>query len=289
MKKIICKNADNVQVEFEYDFSPFFLVSVDGVYSISNKVITSENTMIDGSTYQGSTTKERNIVITAQMENDYQKHRDLLYKCFKPKTLGTLTYIENDSERTIDYRVEEIDINEKGIVRDFVISLICTDPFFKDTFDTEVTMSSWQSAFAFVHAFNEEGEAFAERENEPLKEIKNDSAADNIGLTITIKADGPITNPAIYHVENMEYVAIGTADNPFSLEAGDVLIITTHTNNKAVYLLKNGEKREINEYLDEESEFIQLEHGINTLKYEAAAGEDYMNVTISYRFRYLGV
>ena len=94
-KRIICKNEDGVQVEFNYSFEPFFLVSVDGIYTVSNNVVTSENTMVDGSTYQGSTTKQRNIVITAQMERDYQANRDLLYKCFKPKSTGLFTYIED--------------------------------------------------------------------------------------------------------------------------------------------------------------------------------------------------
>ena len=92
-KRIICRNEDGVQVEFNYSFEPFFLVSVDGIYTVSNNVVTSENTMVDGSTYQGSTTKQRNIVITAQMERDYQANRDLLYKCFKPKSTGLFTYI----------------------------------------------------------------------------------------------------------------------------------------------------------------------------------------------------
>ena len=44
-----------------------------------------------------------------------------------------------------------------------------------------------------------------------------------------------------------------------------------------------------NEYLEEESEFIQLVHGSNTVIYDADQGVDYLNVTIMYRFRYLGV
>lgn len=41
-KRIICKNEDGVQVEFNYSFEPFFLVSVDGIYTVSNNVVTSE-------------------------------------------------------------------------------------------------------------------------------------------------------------------------------------------------------------------------------------------------------
>lgn len=288
-KRIICKNEDGVQVEFNYSFEPFFLVSVDGIYTVSNNVVTSENTMVDGSTYQGSTTKQRNIVITAQMERDYQANRDLLYKCFKPKSTGLFAYIEGSETRVIDYKVEGIDIDEAGVVRNFSISLLCPDPFFRDLEDISVSMASWTGLFEWPHEFLEEKEPFAERTAEVLKEIENDSAADNIGITVTLEAEGPVINPAVYHAESGEFIKIGNEVRSFSINAGDVVIITTETNNKAVYLVRDGIKQEINEYLDEDSDFIQLQHGTNTIRYTADAGEDYLNVTVSYRFRYLGV
>lgn len=85
------------------------------------------------------------------------------------------------------------------------------------------------------------------------------------------------------------HIQIGTDDYPFDMEPGDVVKITTGTNEKNAYLIKGGETQKINEYLDEESEFIQLVHGANTFIYDAASGVDYLNVTIKYRFRYLGV
>ena len=245
--------------------------------------------MVDGSTYQGSTTKQRNIVITAQMERDYQANRDLLYKCFKPKSTGLFTYIEGGETRVIDYKVEGIDIDEAGVVRNFSISLLCPDPFFRDLEDISVSMASWTGLFEWPHEFLEEKEPFAERTAEVLKEIENDSAADNIGITVTLEAEGPVINPAVYHAESGEFIKIGNEARSFSINAGDVVIITTETNNKAVYLVRDGVKQEINEYLDEDSDFIQLQHGTNTIRYTADAGEDYLNVTVSYRFRYLGV
>ena len=45
----------------------------------------------------------------------------------------------------------------------------------------------------------------------------------------------------------------------------------------------------INEYLSEGSEFIQLQHGKNTITYTADEGINYMSVSIFYRLLYLGV
>ena len=290
MKRVICKNENNIEVEFNYnEDADFFLVSLEGVYSVSNNVVTSENTMTDGSTYQGSTTKQRNIVITAFIDKDYQKRRDHLYKCFKPKSTGVFTYIEGEEKRTIDYKVEDLEIDEKGVIRNVVISLICPDPFFKDQSDMIVTMAGWKACFTWPHEFKAEKEPFGERIAEVIKTVENDSAADNIGIEILMQASGAVVNPALYHVEQGEFIKVGTDTHPLELAAGETVKITTETNNKNVYLLKDGEEIKINEYLDEESEFLQLVHGSNTFKYDADGGINYLNVTISYRFRYLGV
>lgn len=289
-KRIICKNEDDVQIEFSYeDDAEYFLISCDGIYSVSNNVVTSENTMTDGSTYQGSTTKQRNIVITAEFDSDYQERRDYLYKSFKPKSLGTFYYEENDEQRQIDYIVENIDIDEAGVCRNAVISLICPDPFFKDPADTTVTMAGWEPRFEFVHEFTDELEEFGVRVAELVKNIENDSAADYIGIEVIMEALGAVRNPALYHTQQDIHIQIGTPEFPFDMEPGDVVRITTGTNEKNVYLIKDGETRKINEYLDEESEFIQLVHGSNTFIYDAEQGVNYLNVTIMYRFRYLGV
>ena len=111
MSKIIkCRNEDDVQISFSYEEeADFFLISLDGAYSVSNNVVTSANTLTDGSTYQGSTTIQRNIVITAEFDTDYQEKRDYLYKSFKPKSPGTLFYTEGEEERQIDYyQIKEI-------------------------------------------------------------------------------------------------------------------------------------------------------------------------------------
>ena len=155
--------------------------------------------------------------------------------------------------------------------------------------DITVTMAGWISYFEFAHEFPPEGEEFEARVEEKLKTIDNTSAADNIGMTIVIQAAGAVTNPSIYHVEQGEQITVGTSGKPLQLVAGDKVTITTGTNNKHVYLTHEGVQSEINEYLSENSEFIQLEHGKNTIGYSATAGENYMTVQISYRYRYLGV
>ena len=73
-----------MEVSFTDTFSPFLLEDCDGIYTVKNTVTTSENTMTDGATYQGSTTQMRNIVLTLRdhPKADHQENRTLLYNLF---------------------------------------------------------------------------------------------------------------------------------------------------------------------------------------------------------------
>ena len=245
--------------------------------------------MTHGGTYQGGLIQVRNIVLTIADKEKHQDNREIVYKCFKPDSLGTFVYEENGKKRQIGYYVESVEFDSVKHVRVGTISLKCVDPFFSEMEDVAIMMAGWKGAFKFKHAFKAGGEVFGYRVRERLKEIKNDSAADDIGITVRITTLGNVTNPIITHVEKGEHIAIGSDAAPFTMEPGDILEITTGVNDKHVYLTRSGMRQEINQYLTEDSEFIQLSRGKNTIGYEAAAGEEHMTVEILFRYKYLGV
>lgn len=312
--KVICTSDKNVAITFTWDdFTPFHLVDIEGIYGIESNVVTSENTTIDGSTYQGATAKERHIDLIVEMDSNYTENRNLLYRCFPIKRTGTMEYIENGQSKVIEYEVEGIIPGEiTGVVRDYTISLKCTDPYFKDLTDTEVVMASWVSDFFFPACFPEEGVIFGHREADLVKTIENDSGADEIGITVIFKADGTVKNPAIYHTESGEFTKVGYEDNDFILSSGQYVVISTHTGKKDIFLIDNVPQAEIeenrnrygmidwdkvvekygqdiNEYQDEDGDFIQLQDGTNTITYSAEEGINYLSVSIYYRISYLGV
>lgn len=288
-RKITCINNNGMSITFGSSFAPYLLTNCDGIYEVKNKVNISDNTMIDGSTYQGSVTNKRNIVLTLVDKSEHQRNRYQLYALFKPKSRGQFVYQEGEDVRTIDYYVESIDISSVGKVRTATISLICPDPFFESPYDITVVMAGWQKNFKFVHAFQKGGEALGGRIAERLKVIDNDTGAEGVGLTIEIFAIGEVINPSITHIESSEFIKVGTETNPMTMVSGDSIKITTGTNNKHVYFTHNGATEEINAYLDEASDFIQLMSGTNTIGYDAESGVANMTVSISYRYKYLGV
>ena len=101
--KVICTSDKNVSITFTWDeFTPFHLVDIEGIYGIEANVVTSENTTTDGSTYQGATAKERNIVLTVEMDGNYRENRNLLYRTFPIKRTGNMQYIEDGEAKTIE-------------------------------------------------------------------------------------------------------------------------------------------------------------------------------------------
>lgn len=291
MRSITCTNHNGSTMIFtERAFTPFLLANVDGIYLASNEVSMSNNKMTDGATYQGSSAKKRNIVLTLmdQPNNVYnQRNRDALYVLFGEGTQGTLTYTEDGVSRVVTYYVEKI-YKSSLKKRTITVSLLCADPFFYDAEDTNVQMANWISGFEFAHEFLAQGEELGYRSLERLTNIVNDTATDNIGITVTIDILSNVTNPSLTRVESDTHFKLGSTAAPLNLVNGDVVIITTHTNNKHVYLIHNGVKTEINQYITEDSVFIQLMRGNNNIGYSADAGDDYMSVTITYKMKYEG-
>lgn len=287
---IRCTNRDGISMKFtEDDFVPFLLVSADGIYDAINNVHVSQNTMIDGAQFQGSTVKYRNIVLTLKDTggaDEFIADRNLLDQLFKDGEYGTLEFTEGGQTRVIEYVVEYSKCDGNHTKRLHTISLICPDPFFYDPEDTSIYLASWESNFEFE--FEDEGEGFEFGYQSPVKiqNIVNENAENNIGLTIRIRCNGPVTNPSIVRVESDTHIKVGSAAKSLETEAGDIITITTATGNKHVYLTREGVTTEINEYLTEDSEFIQLMRGNNNIGYDADAGDEYMMTELSYRFKH---
>lgn len=286
---ITCSNNDGVEVTFgERSPSPFLLVEAEGCYSVENNVTISENTMSDGGAYQGTVAKIRNIVLTLRDYLDNVYNRNLLNALFKSGEKGTLVFHEDPNERKIEYYVESIESDGNYGSRTYTVSLLCPDPFFYALSDVTVYMAGWISAFEFPHNFIESGEEFGYRSNTRLQTITNENAADNIGMEIVIYASGGVVNPSVIRVESDERLTLGTAARPFVMEAGDQVRITTSDNDKHVYRIRNGVETEVNEYLTEDSVFIQLMRGTNSIGYDASSGIDAMVVQVTYRMKYAG-
>ncbi|MBD5504084.1 MAG: phage tail family protein [Lachnospiraceae bacterium] len=284
MKKVKCVNDMGLSVTFTYDHesTEFFLVSLEGVYKMKNTVNTSNNATTDGSSYSGETLEQRNIVITANICRNYRANRELLSRVFKPKSEGIFYHTEDGETRKISYRVEDIDIAEKGVIRPAVISLICPDPYFKDDVPQHIEMSNWEGRFEFPVEIEESGMEFGVRIKETIKVVDNNSTM-AIGIKMTIIAEDVVVNPSIMNVTTRETLKLLCTMQP-----DDQIVITTEQGNIDVVLYRGGEEIDYNYVVDEDNEgYVQLETGRNYINYTAESGSDYMSVNFDFENCYV--
>lgn len=235
--------------------------------------------------------RQLNIIKAGQYQRrsggeDFVAHRQELDKVFKRGSLGRLSFKEADEEKVIDYYVESMQSTGTHTTRLHTISLICPDPFFYDPNDNVVKIAQWVEDFEFIHEFDSEGEELGHFISS-YEDIYNDSADENIGFTAVISGSNAITNPSLTRYESNESIKVGTQSNPFTLQIGDILTITTGTGNKHVYLTSGGVTTEINQYLSEDSTFIQIMRGHNNIGYDADLGKGGMEIMITYRLRHV--
>lgn len=287
MRSVTCINKNGISCTFgEGGFSPFLLADADGLYSKTMNVNTSSNTGVDGSVYHSSAWKQRNIVLTLKDIGNYVENRAFLNALFEEKTFGELLIRDGSEERKIEYIVEKVTSDGSKSYRTHQVSLICPDPYFYDLYDHSFMMAAFVPAFSFAHVFAAAKEEFGYRQKEKIKVINNELSVDGTGMTIRITCNGSVKNPSITRVEDHAHISIGTTAKPLSLVAGDVVTVTTENGNKKVMLIHDGVASSINQYLSEDSSFLQLRRGSNSLGYNADEGVDSMVLTISYRNRY---
>jgi hypothetical protein len=286
---ITCSNEDGYEIVLtERGFTPFLLCAADGIYDVLIDLTISKNNNTHGSTYQGSRQKERDITLVIKDQTNSAYNRQLVNRVFSEGTEGTLVYKDDEEELYCKYRVEKIKPKVKVGARLTQIDLVCVDPFFYAMDDYKTTLATTVGAFTFPHCFPVAKEVFGYKSNQRLANIKNELGINGIGLTITVTCSGEVTNPIIRHIEANEHIALGSESNPLNLLAYDKLIITTALGDAHIYLVRDGVKTEINQYLTEDSEFIKLQSGNNNIGYDADSGADNMEVEVKYRKKYAG-
>ena len=284
---ITCTNAKGYSMSFtEQGFTPFLLAKANGIYDAENTIFSTNNTMLDGAEYQGSVMATRNITLILKDKKPFADNRDKISVLFDKSSLGTLTVGDEGHKRSIEYYVESITSTATPEVRYTTISLLCPNPHFYDPYYTRAYIANMQSNFEFPHEFKTEGEEFSYINNDMIKTITNNSAEDNIGLTIIITTTLSVVNPSITKIESNETIQIGTENKPITLHVGDKLIISTIVGSKNVSFIHDGVETDINEYLSDDSVFFSLSRGDNNFGINADSGKDYMIAEIIYKYSY---
>jgi hypothetical protein len=264
--------------------APFFLSRLDGAGRIRQTINTFQAPEQDGAFYISSTVDMRNITIEgtvlAQTPDEAFAFRRHLLKIFTPKQRGTLIY----RERQISCIVEEAGFSQGNIARApaFFISLVCPSPFFEALETIREELASWQGKFTFPLEIVPPGIKMGDRQPSQIITIENMGDVP-CGCGITFRALGSVQNPELYHVDTGEFIRLLTTVN-----TGEEYRIYTHFAGKRVVRVSGGAETNAFHLLDTNSGFFQLAPGINTLRYNAAANMELLEVSLYFRPLFLG-
>ena len=124
---------------------PIQISNIDGLDPVKGTINTSPYGSVDGASYTGSSVLGRNIVITLKPNPDwktwtYEKLRRLIYSYFMPKLVTRLVFYSDDINAVEIYGVvEDVSINMFSKEPEFLISIICPDPYFTAVEPTVLT------------------------------------------------------------------------------------------------------------------------------------------------------
>lgn len=281
MEKIIYRNSLNQELEFS-SFSSFILRDI--TESTKNKIVTTNNSNVDGEVFNSSRLDIRDIKIKVTILHRSEVNRISLTKklnsILNPHLPGKLIYRTEKKEKEIDVRLDEIPISKRGKGRtDFEIDFVALNPYWQNNPVTEyLALLSGRLTFPIVIPQNQ-GLIFGLRQSILESEVINigDVAT---GFRVIFKSKGYVKNPEIENKFTGEKIKILV-----ELQKDDILEIINSPQRKMLYL--NAEKAF--KYLDRNNaDFFLLEVGNNKIAYNAEINAINLDVIMYYSPLFLG-
>ena len=264
----------------------FILSNVDGLTTGATAISSVDVGGADGDTVNNVKATPRGIVLDLTIKNgvNVEEAKRQILKVVKLKQRGRLLWTQNERPLTITGVVEAVEMprfTNKVVMQ---ITLHCEQPFWEDENEVIQQISEAINLHYFTDSpddmlyFPEDGIPFGEYDTIRTKSFHN--AGDvSAGLEITIVAHDKVTNPIIYDQDG-NYFGVGYETNPFVMNIGDVVIITTHKGNKTVKY--NGAV--IFDKIKPFSTWIQLEAGDNTFAIDSD-DENISNMSFSLKYK----
>lgn len=283
MLQVIAENKYNEQINLTQNGN-YALLSVGGLTPPTATINTAVIATSDGAVFNSSRLGTRNIVLTISPLNSIETNRINLYKYFKAKQYIKL-YLENNTRSVwIDGYIETMDGDLYSESQQIQISIICPDPFFKDTTTGLYTFSNVINLFKFPFAIEETPGVPISELGEYVEIAITNNSDDETGVIITMLANAAVTNPTIYNMTTNEHFTLN-----ISMETGDVITIDTRRGHKTVTLNRDSVITNILNNMAQGSTWLNLPVGDNIFSYTCATGSEYLNISVELQPIYEGV
>lgn len=257
----------------------FKIISQDGLSASDYNISTADIAGQDG----GVVTNTRTLPRQIEFVGDYlASMRQWYISFFKPKTPGTLIVTYNGTTRMIDYYISSVKWDSQNIHHDneqFVLRLLCPQPYFMGMDDYGQNIAAVQKIFAFPFIQpTKRGIITDYSEFGGLVTVENRGDMPT-PIVVEIRAQATVENPTFENTTTNEHITMN-----MTMNAGDVLILNTGSPPTAKLNGVNAPKYDRRSVAN-----MQLAEGENKVRYSAKEGAADIGVTLRYRPKYLGI
>lgn len=233
MFTLIAENEYNQQLEITHN--PAYVVkAIDGLNPPEAIINTTLRAGHDGSLFNSAYLDNRLITITIAINGPAERNRNTLYTFFQCGKRTRLYYKNGMRDVYIDGYAQTMPIEFFAEKEIFQASLLCPDPLWHDMEDSYATNDIIANGFSFPFSIEAEGIPFGTITRGATVIIENRGQTD-IGMMITLTAEGSFVNPTITNSATSEFFGVNT-----TLTSGDMLEINSQTDQKGVYQTTGG-------------------------------------------------
>ena len=259
------------------------VLSVDGLTPAPANINTTAISGVDGSRFNSARLGERNVVISLNINGEIEENRIALYRYFRVKHPIRVHYKNEHLDVFIDGYIETFENNLFGMLQQPQISILCPDPYWKSTSDTDVSFDTVTDLFEFPFSIESTGIAFSELSSTPITYFNAGNVATGAIITFIALSDG-VKNPVFYNRTNGTFFGLS-----FTMQNGDTITINTQQGSKAVTLLRGGVKTSIVNDRMAGSTWLVFEPGENEIAYSADEGATSLRVALETTQKFEGV
>lgn len=259
------------------------ITRIDGLNPPQASIMMSGVAGHDGSRFNSSKVAQRNIVITLRIIKDVERMRILLYKYFRIKQWCKIYYSNDSRDVFCEGYVEAFENDRFALSNSVQISIICPSPWFKEIDEIVFNMSQVLNAFEFPFSISEAGTEFSVLSDNIITTVVN-SGDVTTGLLMELTATSEVVKPRIYNIDTREMIGLD-----FTMEAGDVIRLSTVTGEKYVKLIRNGVERNIINNLMDSPAWLQTPVGESNFTYDCTSGREFFSVKFIGRNLFEGV
>lgn len=274
-EKIIYTNERGESVEISW-FSNLICKSFTDELSVTYNTVKNSNQ--DGETLVSQTFDTRPISVDCfyQVNLKTIEFERELKRIFNPRYTGTLKHITKNSEREIKVKLETTPvIKHNGGYGTVMLDFVAHAPFWQDVPKTEY-LAFVEASLSYPLTFIG-GMSFGIRRNSLVSNIDNVGDVD-CGFKVTFKASGgTVNNP--YIKKGNKYIRIN-----YEMAKGDLITVDMLGQSPVIYL---NEVKNSTILKRKETEFFNLDVGLNEVEYNAERNVTNLDVIVTYRPLYL--